>query len=357
MSSVRLALTRELRPTDGSHDPLRGFLGSDKSGAVFVGCSDTGCDASDPRVWLLGHYVPDDRRVWAKTNAVAALTRRAADLWVLGRPGLFRVHAGLVQSVTDVRCVDAPSEMGVATGWPAPVLIASEEIQGSALAVDPAGMAWTLGPGGLRVFLPPSGERTATQRSWYMAGFVPRNWGCPALAADPSGGVWLYTPPMRDPEQSLLHLVVEGIPPDAKIAVAEDSPRFADLPALAYPHMAVAADGRIAIVGQTLAGDRLAEVVNGRLTSQLIPHELLSGRHVTALDTDTRGTLYLATDGAGVLTYKHGQWSVHPITEHLPTMAASDLKPVDDVLAGDDNTVYAACQYQVVIWKPDEAQP
>ena len=61
----------------------------------------------------------------------------------------------------------------------------------------------------------------------------------------------------------------------------------------------------------------------------------------------------VATDGAGVLTYNDGQWGVHPITEHLPVLEGSDLKPVDDILVTDDGTVYAACQFQVVIWKPD----
>jgi DNA-directed RNA polymerase subunit E'/Rpb7 len=34
-------------------------------------------------------------------------------------------------------------------------------------------------------------------------------------------------------------------------------------------------------------------------------------------------------------------------------LEGSDLKPVDDILVTEDGTLYAACQFQVVIWKPD----
>jgi len=172
------------------------------------------------------------------------------------------------------------------------------------------------------------------------------------LAADPSAGVWLYTPPVHDPQRSLQHLVVEGTPPAAKVVEAEDSPRLPDMPGVAYPHLAVARDGRIAIVGQTLEGDCLVEVAEGDFVSHIIPPEVLHGRHVTVLEFGPTGLLYAGTDGAGLLTYDGAAWAVHAVTAYLPALPASDLKPVDDVLVGDDGTVYVASQRYAAIWKP-----
>jgi len=356
MAGVRLTPTPELRPSYSTDDPPRGLLGSDTSGAVFAGCSDTGWDARNPRVWRLGRYVPDDQRVWVNTNAVLALTRRAADLWVLGRPGLFRMHAGELERVGGVRATNAPSPVGVSMGEPPPRLIPAEGISGAALAVDSDGVAWALGTGGsgVRAYIPPLREPPTVDRSWYTAHFHPPDGGRSALAADPSMGVWLYTPSTRDPGDSLLHLRVEGTPPDARIVVADDSPRFEAMPSLVHPHMTVGLDHRALIAGQTLAGDLLVEIAGAAVSSQTIPPALTHARRVTAVEADRQGCVYLATDGAGVLTYREGEWGVHPITEHLPVLEGSDLKPVDDILVTEDGTLYAACQFQVVIWTPDQ---
>jgi len=167
----------------------------------------------------------------------------------------------------------------------------------------------------------------------------------------------VYVASPRQPGTGLLHLAVTGSGEGTTVAPAADSPVVPDLPCLAAPRLVTAKGDRLLLAGQTLGGDLLVHVVGERARSQPIPPEVSHGRHPTALEVDRQGVAYVATDGAGVLTYKDGEWGVHPITEHLPILEGSDLKPVDDILVADDGTVYAACQFQVVIWKPDQAQP
>jgi hypothetical protein len=115
--------------------------------------------------------------------------------------------------------------------------------------------------------------------------------------------------------------------------------------------MAARPDGGVLVVGQTLAGDVLADTRGDRVRLWPVPLGLSHGRRVTAIDLDPQGRAYLATDGAGILTWENGDWSVHPLTRDLPVLTGSDLKPVDDIMVGSNGTLYAAVQYQVLTWR------
>jgi len=182
------------------------------------------------------------------------------------------------------------------------------------------------------------------------------------VAADPAVGVWAYgaialSEDRAQPYGRLRHLALEGDGPESTLTVLPDGPPEEQVPRLANPVIAVGPDSTVWLAGETGAGDVLSRIKAGAVEVIGVPCEISRGRRIRAVDVGGDGLLYVATDGAGVLTYRDGKWGVHPITEHLPVLEGSDLKPVDDILVTDDGTVYAACQFQVVIWKPDEAQP
>jgi hypothetical protein len=208
-------------------------------------------------------------------------------------------------------------------------------------------------------YVPAPGGAGANDPQWYAAWHWLRAVGQSAIATDPENGVWVYgAVALSDergqlPHGQLRHLALEGEAEDARIVELPSGPADDQIPRLVNPRMAVASDSTVWLVGETGAGDMLVEVRGGAVKQTPVPWESSRGRRSRAVDVAPDGALLLATDGAGVLTYRDGAWGAHPITEHLPVLEGSDLKPVDDILVTEDGTLYAACQFQVVIWKPD----
>jgi hypothetical protein len=273
-----------------------------------------------------------------------AVSRRAPAIWVAAAEGLSRVANDRATRAGQALWVGQGAvDLGVLVSADTPALGATGPLPVLELTVDRSGLIWSLADGSVACFADEPAALVATG-----FGIGPAS---AALGVHPRERVWLYTaagPP--DQPAQLRRLRAEGSGVGFRIAEADSLP---DLPRLAEARIVPTLDGRLILAGQTLAGDLLVEVVSGVVRSQAIPPALTHGRRVTAIDVDQQGCVYLATDGAGVLTYREGEWGVHPITEHLPVLEGSDLKPVDDILVTDDGTLHAACQFQVVIWKPD----
>jgi len=281
---------------------------------------------------------------------VLGITRGATSTWLSTRSGLNYLAA-------DGQF--AAAEFGFAPGaWlveagitvsigvpPPPFRFTTADMRPTMLAVDTVGRVWIL-ENHLALALLPQAAAPGAQAGEYLAAGRTVV-GPAALAADAHEGVWLYD---CRPEERLCRLTVRDGADGPEVAVVETVAR--PIPALVAPLMVTGDAVGVAVVGQAADGDYLVQYQRGKASSSPLPAELFHARHVTALAADQQGRIYAATDGVGVLVREAGQWRVHPITESLPVLGRTDLKPVDDILLSEDGTLYAACQDTLAVWTP-----
>ncbi len=328
-----------------------GHIGRTSRGGLFCGVQSPSDESV--QLWKIGDQPSADRHVEIDAKGLVALSRGARALWVAGREGLYRVANEEAQFLSGVHILEACEGPG-GTGPPPPFeLYTTERTSCASLAVDTYERPWRLsyGPTAVHVYVPAQNDETAGGSQWYRTGEYVRGVLGAVVALDPTAGVWVYNPVPRDEAKSLAHLDIKGSGEDTEIVELPDTPDQIDIPVLYNPRMTVGKQAGVVIAGETAEGDVLVQVREGRVRAVPIPFEISHGRRITAIATDHSGKVLLATDGAGVLVYDGRDWIVHEITEHLPALKGTGLKPVDDILVADDGKLYAAIQKQVIIWQ------
>ena len=327
-----------------------GFLGPGPRGEVLFGYSFDylGAMLFPDHLWAIGPEGTVLRRLASGDRLLQAADTGGGDTWVAGQRGAYRVEGTDLVPVRYIR-IDRDPDTGR-------LLIATDIKSGesadlccSSLVVDVEGRPWVYLPWlyELRGLVPPAPGADGINANYAAV----RRGGAPIVATrSHARGVWVYT--IRRGGAVLEHLDVTGHGLDACI-VSLECVGEGQLPGLAAPCMAASLEAGVVVIGQAAHGDRLIRYRNGELSTTSLPAGIFHARHVTALDVGAAGRIYAATDGVGVMVLDETGWQVHPITAHLPTIAGTDLKPVDDILVTEDGTVYAACQTQLIIWRPD----
>ena len=82
--------------------------------------------------------------------------------------------------------------------------------------------------------------------------------------------------------------------------------------------------------------------------------QLLGNSRVTDIAFDKVGTVYFATDGAGVIVFDGQQWQPHPMNKDLPVVTGTNRKPVNYVLPLSDGRVAVCTGEYLLIWSGEE---
>ncbi len=331
------------------------YLGQTTDGAVFWGLA---CYDGSTQLWKIGKQREDDRKIEIAVRGLVALSRGAGAIWAAGRQGLYRVENGKAEQLSGIRALRYPGPRP--TGPYAPFkLYSSERLYCISLAVDAREIPWVIHGGFTSVgtYWPVAKGQRENQIKWYVTcESVGARRGA-VVAPDPVTGVWVYAPQIHKYakyQKRLVHLELVGAGEDIEIVELTDSPPEPAIPVLNNPSITVGSAAGVLIAGETDGGNMLVRFYEGKVETIPIPDEIIKARRVTAVAVDTAGRAFFATDGAGVLMYDGSDWTVHEVTDHLPTLYETGLKPVDDVLVTDNGVLYVASQDRVIRWWPDE---
>lgn len=125
------------------------------------------------------------------------------------------------------------------------------------------------------------------------------------------------------------------------------------LPGLASPVLEVDEEGVIWLAGETLTRVHLYRVTDTNVADVSPPAELIARSSITRL-ASRHGVVYAATDGAGVIVRRDGVWETHPVTEHLPTMLGTDIRPVDQIVLDREGGLWVSTWSCVVCTPPED---
>ena len=347
------------RPLTGGQHVSRAYLGSTAQGEVYCGVARAEQGAA---LYRLEEDPGRNEYIALETDGLVALGRGAERLWVVGDRRLFRVTG------TEASMLEGVVALGPFSGTVTLFVLPSIVYDVKGLAVDARGRPWIFMPGYLGVYLPTETRRLLLGeaiRWWRIGKRLPGN--TTVISSDPEIGVWTYVYGVgKRKNMGLRHFDLRGSNEEVTVAVegelgpmvagellVEVSEAFAqeEIPPVTQPHMTVDSQLGVLLAGESPEGAVLVQIKGDRVESMPIPAPLLQTSHVTAVATDPSGCVLLATDGVGVLVYDGRDWAVHEITQYLPVLEGTGLKPVDDILVADDGKLYAACQRQVVIWQ------
>ncbi len=307
------------------------------------------CESGGAEVHRIGPELESCRDIrgpqWQwMTTGVACFGEQA---WVGGWRGLLRMDSGALEAPAPTARGPELSYIGDRShGASAASTSETDQWFCEAMDVDGTGTVWALSFGDLRAVAQPA---PAGAPWWCYSRVVAGQIAC--LCADRQAGVWLYSHQHDDGVRLRRYLLKDNAadPANGGIVEARSVP---GLPAVADPCMATGPQDTVFVAGRTGDGGVLASWDGTSVTVTRVPPDLLRGCLVTTLTAGNDGEVYLATDGAGVLTYD-GTWGVHPITESLPTLAETGLRPVDDIIVTADGTLYVACRHLLAVWRPD----
>ena len=150
-------------------------------------------------------------------------------------------------------------------------------------------------------------------------------------------------------------LPVHADPDTPWFRVVRGKPLLQQAPALDLSGIRVGAWGdALWITGEAGNAVHILVCENNALKEQRGFEQFLGKRRVTDIAFDKVGTVYFATDGAGVIVFDGQQWQPHPMNNDLPVVAGTNRKPVSHVLPLSDGRVAVCTGEYLLIWGEEE---
>jgi len=280
-------------------------------------------------------------------NDVVSLVSTKDAVWVGTDKGILKARGATVEQVR-------PRALKLAITTPVYSDFTQDGVKGS--CVDTNQAVWVI-PNWIwpAICVFDSDPPYESQQVFHLTGI----WAHALCAATSGRGVWVVA--SQGKRNAIVHLTDDLLPTSVQRRQSPWPHSIAirslldQAPTLDLSGIRVGAWGNaLWIAGESENAVHILVCENNALKEQRGFEQLLGNSRVTDIAFDKVGTVYFATDGAGVIVFDGQQWQPHPMNNDLPVVAGTNRKPVNYVLPLSDGRVAVCTGEYLLIWSGEE---